>query len=350
MNVIPRRVLGTAVLIGAALFASACGSTSKTSSPAVTSKSPTASSTSTSSSTTTASSASHKFTVALVPGDTTDPFYLSMKLAGKTEATKLGMGFIWEGGSTFSPEAQAPVLSALLARHPSALIVAPTDPVALTSILKQYKAAGIPVITVDTTINDRALLTSRITSDNLQGGATAAAACGKAMHGTGDAAVIYTTPGTTTTNARGQGFIATMKKDYPKVTVLTEYDNNDETTATTQVSSLLLGHPNLACIFGTNDYAAEGAAQAVDTAHDKSKVTIAGYDAEPQMVSLLKAGTIQIIIAQKPAIEAQTAVEYAYDALTGKTSAITKTVKLSNVLMTTKNISNPNIAKWIYKG
>jgi len=337
MNVVSRRALGAGVLIGAALIAAACGSTSKTSSPTSVSKSTAAS-----------SSTSHKFTVALVPGDTTDPFYLSMKAAGQAEATKLGMGFIWEGGSTFSPEAQAPVLSALLARHPSALIVAPTDPNALTSILKQYKAAGIPVITVDTTIADKSILTARITSDNLQGGATAAEACGKAMHGSGDAAVIYTTPGTTTTNARGQGFIATMKTDYPNVKVLTEYDNNDESTATSQVSSLLLGHPNLKCIFGTNDYAAEGAAQAVDTAHDKSKVTIAGYDAEPQMVSLLRSGTIQIIIAQKPAIEARTAVEYAYDALTGNTSAITKSVKLANVLMTTKNINDPDIAKWIY--
>jgi ribose transport system substrate-binding protein len=287
--------------------------------------------------------------VALVPGDSTDPFYLSMEAAGQAEATKLGMGFIWEGASDFSPEAQQPVLAALLARHPSALLVAPTDPSALTGTLEQYKSAGIPIITVDTTISDTSILTSRITSDNSQGGAEAADACGAALKGAGSAAVIYTTPGTTTTNARGQGFIAEMKAKYPNITVYSEFDNNTESTATTQVSSLLLAHSNLGCIFGTNDYAAEGAATAVDTAHDASKVTIAGYDAEPALVSLLKNHTISIIIAQKPALEATMAVEYAYDALTGKTASIQSSVQLPNVTMTTTNINQPSISEWIYK-
>lgn len=329
--------LGAALMAGMALVAAACGSSG------------TSASSKGSSSTAAPSGGSHKFTVALVPGDSTDPFYLSMKSAGAAEAQKLGMGFIWQGASQFSPEAQLPVLSALLARHPSALLVAPTDPNAVTGVLSQYKSAGIPIITVDTTVNDTAILTSRITSDNAQGGAAAADACGKAMNGAGAAAVIYTTPGTTTTNARGQGFIAEMKKTYPNVQVLTEYDNNTESTAASQVSSLLLGHSNLKCIFGTNDYAAEGAAQAVDSNHDQSKVTIAGYDAEPQMVSLLKSNTIQIIIAQKPALEAQMAVQFAYDALTGKTSAIQPSVQLPNVTMTAQNINQPSISKWIYK-
>lgn len=298
----------------------------------------------------TASGASHKkFTVALVPGDSTDPFYLSMEFAGRAEAKKLGMNFIWQGASAFSPEAQAPVLSALLAKHPSALLVAPTDPNALTSILKQYKAAHIPIITVDTTINDKAILSARITSNNAQGGAAAADACAKAMKGTGAAAVIYTTPGTTTTNARGRAFVAEMKKKHPKIAVYTEFDNNTESTATSQVSSLLLAHSNLKCVFGTNDYAAEGAATAVDTNHDKAKVTIAGYDAEPQLVTLLRKGTINIIVAQKPAMEATIAVQDAYDVLTGKARKVKKSVQLANVIMTRANINQPAIKKWIYK-
>ena len=342
---IRRSMLCAALAGGLAIGAAACSSSSSSSGSAASSSS-SASSTATS---TSSASSGQKFTVALVPGDSTDPFYLSMEAAGQAEATKLGMGFIWEGAADFSPEAQQPVLAALLARHPSALLVAPTDPSALTGTLEQFKSAGIPIITVDTTITDTSILTSRITSDNTQGGAEAADACGAAMKGTGSAAVIYTTPGTTTTNARGQGFIAEMKAKYPSVTVYSEYDNNTESTATTQVSSLLLAHSNLTCIFGTNDYAAEGAATAVDTAHDASKVTIAGYDAEPALVSLLKNHTISIIIAQKPALEATMAVEYAYDALTGKTASVQSSVQLPNVTMTTTNINDPSVSEWIYK-
>lgn len=342
---------GAALFAGIALVATACGGGNSTSSSGKgsgggSSSSSTAASGGGSSS---SSGGSHKYTVALVPGDSTDPFYLSMKAAGAAEAKKFGMGFTWEGASTFSPEAQTPVLSALLARKPSALLVAPTDPTAVTGVLSQFHAAGIPIITVDTTINNTSLLTSRITSDNTQGGAAAADACAPKLKGSGTAAVIYTTPGTTTTNQRGQGFIAEMKKKAPGVKVVTEYDNNAESTAATQVSSLLLGHPDLHCIFGTNDYAAEGAAQAVDTAHDASKVTIAGYDAEPQLVNLLKKHTIQIIIAQKPAQEATQAVEFAHDALTGNKSGIQSSVQLPNVTMTAQNITQPSVSKWIYK-
>ena len=344
-----RRTMLCAAVAGGITLAAASACSSSSSSPSSTT--PSSSSSTPASSTASASPAASggKFTIALVPGDSTDPFYLSMEAAASAEAAKLGMGFIFEGAPAFSPEAQQPVLAALLARHPSALLVAPTDPVAVTGTLQQFKSAGIPIITVDTTITDTSILTSRITSNNTQGGSAAADACGAVMKGSGTAAVIYTTPGTTTTNARGQGFIAEMKAKYPGITVVTEYDNNTESTAATQVSSLLLAHPNLGCVFGTNDYAAEGAATAVDDAHDQSKVTIAGYDAEPQMVTLLKNGTINIIIAQKPALEAQMAVEYAYDALTGKTTGIPASVQLPNVTMTKANISQASVAQWIYK-
>jgi ribose transport system substrate-binding protein len=140
-----------------------------------------------------------------------------------------------------------------------------------------------------------------------------------------------------------------MKAKHPNVTVYSEFDNNAESTATTQVSALILAHPNLGCVFGTNDYAAEGAATAVDTAHAQSRVDIAGYDAEPQLVSLLKNKTISIIIAQKPALELTMAVEYAYDALTGKTSSVQSFVQLPNVTMTSADINEPSISEWIYK-
>ena len=106
-------------------------------------------------------------TVALVPGLTTDPFYITMQRGAAEEAKKLGLNLIWQGGSSFSPELQIPVLQALLAKHPDALLIAPTNDTALINPMKQYVNAKIPVITVDTTITDASILASRITSNNL---------------------------------------------------------------------------------------------------------------------------------------------------------------------------------------
>ncbi len=76
---------------------------------------------------------------------------------------------------------------------------------------------------------------------------------------------------------------------------------------------------------------------------------MAGYDAEPLEVNLLKQGVINILVIQNPAMEGSLAVQYAYDALTGHKSAIKKSVLLPNVVATTANASSPMISKYYYK-
>ena len=58
------------------------------------------------------------YTIALVPGLTDDPFYITMHAGAAAEAKKLGVTLTWQGGTTFSPTAQLPVVNALLAKHP----------------------------------------------------------------------------------------------------------------------------------------------------------------------------------------------------------------------------------------
>lgn len=182
-----RRALPVAIAVAAALALAACGSSSSSSSSSSTSA---ASSGASSSSTSAASSTSHKnLTIALVPGLTVDPFYITMHAGAAEEAKKLGVNLTWQGGTTFSPTAQVPVVNALLAKSPSALLIAPTDVNALKAPIQKFVNANIPVIAVDTTINDTALLTTAITSDNTQGGAAAADAIAKLAHDKGDVAV-----------------------------------------------------------------------------------------------------------------------------------------------------------------
>jgi ribose transport system substrate-binding protein len=162
------------------------------------------------------------------------------------------------------------VLQALFAKHPAALLIAPTNDTALINPIKQFTDAGIPVIAVDTTIADTSVLRSRITSDNVQGGAAAADAIAKFTRDQGEVAVINVKPGISTTDARQKGFIAEIRK-YPKI--------------------------------GTNVFSAEGVGKAVVASGKKGKVDVVGYDAEPDEVKLLKDGVITTLIIQQPAEE-----------------------------------------------
>jgi ribose transport system substrate-binding protein len=287
-------------------------------------------------------------TIALVPGIASDPFYITMHNGAAAEAKKLGVTLIWQGGSSFSPETQLPILQSLLAKHPDALLVAPTDVQALINPIRQYTTANIPVITVDTTISDASLLKSAITSNNTQGGAAAADAIAEFAHQTGDVAVINVKPGISTTDARQAGFLAELKK-YPNMRVVAiEYDNDSPTTAFTQAQLILLKNPHLKGIFGTNVFSAEGAGKAMAAGRNKGQVDVVGYDAEPDEVDLLKQGVITTLIIQQPAEEGALGVDYAYAILTGKPQSVPAAKLLDNVTATTATANDPDVAKYFY--
>ncbi len=296
-----------------------------------------------------AANAASKYTVVLIPGLTTDPFYITMGLGAKAEAKKLGVNLVWRGATTWSTTLQVPIVNSTLATHPSALLIAPTDTVALFKPMDAFVKDHIPVISVDTTLANQSILTAAISSDNFQGGQAAAEAIAAAAHYKGAVAVINTVKGVSTTDLRLQGFLAQMKKYKNMQVVATEYDNDSATTAESQARSLILAHSNLVGIFGTNLFSAQGAAQGVVAAGDKGKISVAGYDAEPAEVKLLKQGVINILVVQDPAQEGRLAVQDAYWALTGQKSKIKKNVLLPNVIATTKTANNPNVAKFFYK-
>jgi ribose transport system substrate-binding protein len=297
----------------------------------------------------TAASASTKYTFLLIPGLTVDPFYITMHNGAAAEAAKLGVTLKWAGATQFLDTEQIPVVNSELASKPNALLIAPTDDVALFKPMDAYVKAGIPVIAVDTTLKDTSILTAAISSDNYQGGEAAADTIAKLHNSKGAVAVINVIKGVSTTDLRQDGFLAEMKK-YPNMQVVaTDYDQDSLTTAESLARSLILAHPNLVGIFGTNLYSAQGAGQGVIAAGDKGKISVSGYDAEPAEITLLREGVINILVIQNPAEEGSLAVQYAYDAVTGKKSAIVKSTLLANVVATQANMNDPSISKYFYE-
>src|SRR5215475_13763328 len=90
----------------------------------------------------------------LVAGVASDAFYLTMNKGAQAEAKKLGNVSVQFTGSpeAFSPPTQIPFLNAAIAKHPDAILIAPTDKTALIAPIQRAVSAGIPVATVDTFI------------------------------------------------------------------------------------------------------------------------------------------------------------------------------------------------------
>jgi ribose transport system substrate-binding protein len=315
-----RRWALVAALAAVTLTAAACSSSSSTSSSKT-------------------SSAKH-YTIAFVPGATGVSFYDTVLAGMQAKAKTLGMTVTYQGSPDFAPSAQTPVVDGVCSKHPSVLIVAPTDPVAMAPAIDTCLNAGIPVITVDTQLTDTSRLTAEITTDNTEGGQLAGSYLGKELHGSGQIAELSLSPTATTQVDRLQAVDSVLKSSYPGIKVITlQYTQQATSSSETTVRSILAAHPQVKAIFGVAEPNAEGAIDALAAAGLTGKVLVVGWDASPAEVSLLKKGTLSATVAQQAAQEGAMAAQYAYDKLTGKASAITFHLSLPDVLLTSANVS-----------
>jgi ribose transport system substrate-binding protein len=330
----------SAVLAAASLgLLAACGSSGSSGS----------SSSSGSSGTTTSGS---KLTVAFNMGAEADPFFISMNLGAKAAATKLGVNLVWQGDpSVYSPSTQIPIARQLLAAHPSAFIIAPTDPSALQPIVNQAVSQHIPVVNVDTHVNDLSHVLSFITGNNQQGGAAAADAMAKAMHytkGKTYQVVVGASSATTTTNtARYQGFKQEIAAKYPGVQIVSEeYSQSQPSVANTNVNNWLTKYPHLAGIFAIDGTNASGASSALEARGLTGKVALVGYDAYSQNVTLLQKHVFAALIAQQPYTEGYMAVTDVVNYLKHHTKP-QHLVTLPNIVLTPTS-SSATLTKYTY--
>jgi ribose transport system substrate-binding protein len=342
------RVTGIAVVAVLPLALAACASSStSSSSSAAAPSSASSSSASASGASSSPAAAGKSYNLELVVGTKSDDFYVTMECGAQAEAKALGVNLTVTGPADFSASEQAPILNAVAASKPDALIVAPTDTKALNPELSRIANEGVKVVFVDTTTTDPSIAVSHITSDNTGGGKLAADSLGSAVGGKGTVAVINVNPGISTTDARIAGFNAEMKAKYPNITVLpVQYDNDSSATAASQVEADIAAHPNLSGVFATNVLSAQGAATGVQHAGKSGSVKVATFDAEPQQITALKSNTIQLAVAQSPYLEGQDGVEQAVNALSGKT--VTANIGTPLVAITQANVNSASVQKNIY--
>lgn len=294
-----------------------------------------------------ADAAGEDFDITLIPGVTGDEFYVSMECGALEAAEEFGVNLDVQGAPQFSPTEQVPVLEAVIASGPDAILIAPTDVDALQAPLETAVDAGIVVVLVDTTLSDPSLAVSQIASDNLEGGRLAAEALGELMGGEGAAMVVNVTPGISTTDARGEGFIAGLEELWPDIEFVgQEYSDNEPARAAEIVSATLAAEPELRGIFGANLFSAEGAATGIRQ-EGRDDVYIVGFDAGPAQIEQLREGLVQALIVQQPVDIGYQGVEQAVLALTGGEN--TFEIGTGFVIATLDNLEDPDVEPYLYR-
>jgi ABC-type sugar transport system substrate-binding protein len=294
-------------------------------------------------------SSSSKKTMELIVGTKSDNFYVTMECGAEAEAKKLGVQLKVTGPATFSPTQQKPLIDAVEVTKPDALVVAPTDSAALDPDLLKVQKADTKLIFVDTSVANPSIGLSRISSDNAAGGKLAADSLAKLIGGKGTVAVISVAKGVSTTDARVTGFQQEMAAKYPAIKLLPEQNDDADSvsTATAFIEGDITANPTLSGAFAANVITAQGAASGIQHAHKTGKLKLATFDADPQQMSMMKSGTIQLAIAQEPALEGSDGVQQALNAINGK--PVTKNIATPLIAITPSNMTSASVQPFIYQ-
>ncbi len=294
-------------------------------------------------------------TIALIPGLTTDAFYITMRKGAEMAAKAVGCELLFQGGPEFNPTVQVPVLQAVIARQPDAILIAPTDKQQLIAPLQQAVEAGIPVITVDTFIDDGKYQDgsglgdfplSYIATDNILGGFLGGVALARSIGERGKVYVSNVKPGISTTDQREEGFKLAMRA-YPNITVLdTQFNDNDANKAAAQVQAVFARNEDLAGVFGANLFSALGAADGVKALGKSGVIKVVAFDTPTRIVDDLKSGLIDFAIAQHPAEIGYFGVMSAFAVINGQ--SIPPAIGTGITVMDKDNVDDPEIAKFIY--
>ena len=284
-----------------------------------------------------------EYTMTLIAGVKGDEFYITMNCGAQAEAEKQGVSLDFQGPDQFDASLQTPIVNGVIAKKPDAILIAPTDAKAMYAPIKQAADAGIKIVLVDTTLENADMAVSQIASDNVGGGKAAAKALADAIGGSGQVFVNNVKPGISTTDQRAQGFEEEAKNlglEY----VGMEYNQDQPDKAAAITKGIIAKYPDLAGIFGTNLFGAEGSAAGLRESGN-TDVKIVGFDAGPKQVKDLEEGLLQALVAQKPADIGAQGVQQAVAALKGE--ATKEKIGTGSTILTKDNLADNQDA--VYK-
>ena len=229
---------------------------------------------------------------------------------------------------------QVSILENQITKGVSALAVAPAGASEVLPVLDRAKAAGIPVLIVDTDINWPSKL-SYIGADNQRAGRLAGEFIVKALGEKGQVVVIRGILGVATHEDRLAGFLAAIGKAPGIHCIAVQPANSERTLGMSVMENMLTSHPDLRAVFATNDQMALGAVEAIAARRLTGKVVIVGVDATSEAVRAVQEGRLTADVAMHPEVLGRSAVEAAIKAARGE--PVAKRIDTGETLVTKEN-------------
>lgn len=211
-------------------------------------------------------------------------------------AKELGASARYTGTPENDITAEVRVLDEVIGTKPDGILVTCANPDGLKASIDNAIGQGIPLVTfdADSPLSKRF---SFVGTGNYYAGVVAARYLGPLV-GEGKVAISSVAAQLNHVQRR-QGFIDTLKTEYPKVTTSNDLivdDQNNSTKAAQDMAALLQAAPDIKGIFATDALGGVGVAQAVR--ESKAKVPIIAFDYDEGTLDLIDKGELSATLAQ----------------------------------------------------
>jgi inositol transport system substrate-binding protein len=245
------------------------------------------------------------------------PFFVFMSNGLKKAASVVGPQYgvslkVIIDDAQNSATKQTTDVEAAIAQKVDGIILDPITTASANTVIKEIAKATIPVATVDREAAS-GLTLGHVGADNVKGGYAEGTYVGTALHGKGNVILLEGTPGSSPQIDRTKGIKSALAK-FPGIKIVFDQTAQfDRATAISVVEAATGSVKHFDAIVAENDDMALGALTALKSKGLFGKAIITGFDALPETIKDIQAGTIQATVEQYPDKQATQALRMLLD-------------------------------------
>ncbi len=244
----------------------------------------------------------------------------------KSEFDRLGIEVTDVTDAGFKADQQITDIETVMAKKPSIMISIPVDAAATADAYKAVAAAGTKLVFMDNVpagLKQGTDYVSVVSADNYGNGVVSAHLMAKALCGKGKIATVFHGADFFVTKQRHEGFVKTIKSEYPDIQIVDErgVDGADfATLAQDAANAILAKNQDLQGIWAVWDTPAEGVLAAINSNNRKDVIVITEDLGKPVAIEMAKDGQVKGLGAQRPYEAGITEADLAAYGLLGKTA------------------------------
>ncbi len=241
---------------------------------------------------------------------------------------------------------QIAIMQGVIESKPDGIVLAASDYDRLSAPVQRAIQAGIPVVTVDSDVDNQQVV-AFVGTNNVEAGRRAGEEMLTLVRSDATIAIVSHVPGVATAIEREEGVRRALNTRGESGTTLgPDYAMNDEERAREIVERLVSPEIAVDGIIALNETSTVGVSRAIEDLGLSGEVRVVGFDASTDEVSFLEQGVIQALVVQKPFNMGYLSLETLARSIRG--AAVEERVDTGSVVVRATNMYDEDVQRLIF--